>query len=144
MKTWIKCIFLQLTFYPISIFCMYFLTLRVLLIRIKNNSYFFFTILGNGQPKWRPFLNPSIPYCCDVWGFSGRALNWSLMIPRNASLSDSSKKQTEQFLLRSMHKINTYFKTKFVYTNKIDPATDNSHKTLELVIFSTNIHLVLN
>ena len=32
-------------------------------------------------------------------------------------------------------KINTYLKTNFVYTNKIDPAIDNSHKTPELLIF---------
>ena len=40
-------------------------------------------------------------------------------------------------------KINTYLKTNFVYKKNIDPATNNSNKTLKLLIFSTSIHLVL-
>jgi len=37
--------------------------------------------------------------------------------------------------------MNTYLKTNFVNTNKIDPATDNSHKTVEFLIFSTKVSI---
>ena len=30
----------------------------------------------------RPPLNPSIPWCCDVWGVSGGVLNWAPMMSR--------------------------------------------------------------
>ena len=67
--------------------------------------------------------------------------------PDSTSITEGKfihKQSNKQFLLRSIYKINTYLKTNFAYTNKIDPATDNSYKTPELLIFSTRIHLVKN
>ena len=41
-----------------------------------------------------------------------------------------------------MRQINAYLKTNFVYTNKIGPATENFHKTLELLIFSVRVSIL--
>ena len=40
-------------------------------------------------PNWEVFLSPSVPHCCGVWEVWGGPLIRPIMVPRDASLSNS-------------------------------------------------------